>query len=349
MTVQKKSPSIREIAAKTGVSKSAVALALNKPAEECPLAPATREKIQKAAARMGYRTNSMARTMRTGKFNTASLLIGNTHPFYLPAELVHGMEDTLEHYHYRLNLNWLTARKLAEPEYVPDVLEEWSCDGLLIHCPGVLPEKIMKLIERHKIPSVWANNKLEYDCVHPDDYGGAFDATTKLIELGHRDIAWLHFFRFDHYSETDRYEGYCAAMKAAGLTPVQMLEEPANEPLAKMKTDYRLELATTLLRKKNRPTAILCYELEIAAPLLTAAMQMGISVPDELSIVTFGRLNRNDTGRSLSMVQVNLDTVGSRAAEMLMAKIKRPSLKADPVVVPLSLSDACTMAPPKVP
>ncbi len=348
MKRRNQNPSIRQIAAELEVSKSTVALALNTLEEDCPLASATRTKIREAAHKMGYRTNAIARTMRTGKFNAASLLVGNTHPFFLPAEMVNGMEEVLEQKKYRMQISWLNEDKLSRPNYIPDVLKERSSDGLLIHYPGDIPENIQQSIRRHQIPCVVANNKLESDCVYPDDYGAAFQATQTLLELGHRDIGYLHYYNNSHhYSERDRLKGYTDAMRQAGLKARDLFPEKTIPPLSSIHTrDQRFEMSTTLLQSQDRPTAILCYEIAEAAPLLAAALPLKVSIPGDLSLIAFGRINRNDTGRPLSTVRLRLQEVGQRAAAMLLRKIDAPDIPQKPEIVPLKLESPITVSPP---
>ncbi len=338
-------PSIREIAQRLNVSKSTVALAVSTTEENCPLAPATRERILKACADMGYRVNSIARTMRTGRFNTIAMIVGKISPYFLPAELVYGAEDALEKKGYRLNLTWLDNRRLTSANYVPKVLEEWSCDGLLIHYATFLPKKMLELIERHQIPTVWMNSKLEHDCVHPDDFNAAYDATQRIIALGHKHIGYLHFHHFEHYSETDRFGGYEKAMREAGLKPQRVRVPPMESP-AEIRVDHRQEIARKIIQARNRPTALLCYEMEVAAPILVAALSSGLRVPEDLSLVTFGRYNRNNTGISISTIQLNLEELGRRSADMLLKKIEKPSKFLSPIAVPLKMDSDVTLSPP---
>lgn len=338
-------PSIREVAEHLNLSKSTVALAVSTSAENCPLAPATRERILEACAEMGYRINSIARTMRTGRFNTVSMIVGKISPYFLPAELVYGAEDTLEKQGYRLNLTWLDKRRLTSTNYVPKVLEEWSCDGLLIHYPSFLPKKMVELIDRHRIPTIWMNSKLDHDCVHPDDYMAAYEATQRLITLGHKRIGFLHFYHFDHYSEEDRYNGYVKAMKEAGLKP-QRVRVPAMESLAEIKVDHRHEISQQILRSRSRPTAMLCYETEVAAPIMVAAISLGIKVPEELSLVAFGRFNRNNAGISISTIQLNLEELARESVDLLLKKIGQPAKRLKPLSLQLKIDSDATLAKP---
>tara|TARA_R100000027_G_scaffold15040_2_gene10809 strand:+ start:468 stop:1547 length:1080 start_codon:yes stop_codon:yes gene_type:complete len=339
-------PSIREIAAKLELSKSTVSLALGSTEEDCPLAAKTRKKIIEAAEEMGYRANSIARTMRTGLFHSVSLILGRVHPRYLPSELLFGIEEEMVKNDYRLNLTWLDEQKLTSPNYVPKVLEEWSSDGIIIHYPGTLPPKIVNMLERHNIPCIWANSKLKNDCVHPDDFRAGYESAKQLIELGHRSIAYVSFFDFGHYSEVDRYEGYKQAMLDANLEP-QRIQKSTGVPLNKLKHDVRFELATEIIKQKKLPTAMICYEIMIAAPILVAAIHAGLKVPEDLSIISFGRFNRNDTGLSISTLQLNFDEVGKEAADMVLQKIKNPKKPLKPRLVTPRLDNMDTIAPPR--
>ena len=342
-----RSPSIREIATKLGVSKSSVGLALNTPAENCPLSTKTRERIIRAAQEMGYRTNSLARSMRTGRFKAVSVTVGSHHPFFLPAELIYGAESYLEKHGIHIIVSWLDEEKLASGTYVPKVLDEWACDGALIYCQHTFPESIQRQIDRFLIPAIWLNTKLDYDCVYVDDFQAARTATAHLIKLGHRRIAYacLEGPTPGHYSEQDRLGGYRTAMSEAGLTP-HILPPPTSVPLRDIREDQRHVFAKNILSHRRRPTAILCYEISIAAPLLVGAISLGMSVPRDLSLMAFGRMNFNDTGHSISTIRLRLDEVGRRAAELILRKIEHPEIKTDPVAVPITWDHDLTLAPP---
>ena len=338
-------PSIRDIALQLGVSKSAVSLALNKPEKECLLAPATRERIIREARRMGYRTNTIAQTLRTGRFNAISLIVGDE-PFYLPAEIAYGAEQCLEKNGCHLILSWLDERRLTSSDYVPKILDEWACDGLLLHPPRRFPQRIQEVIERFKVPSIWLNNKLDHDCVHFDDFAAARDVTTRLIGLGHRDIVYVHLYDFEHYSEADRLAGYECAMRAARLKPRPYLVR-SEIALRDIRIDNRHELADAILALKPRPTAILCYEMAEAGPIFTSALRQGIRVPGQLSLVTFGGAKRNDSGFSISTINLQLEELGRRGAEQVLRKITHPRKALPPVVIPLRWGEGeVTMAPP---
>lgn len=341
----KRGPSIREIAAALDLSKSTVSLALGTSEEACPLASHTRQEIIDKAAEMGYRSNSIARTMRTGRFNSVSIILGRSHPRYLPTEMLYGAQGALEVKDYRLNLTWIDEDKFASPDYAPKELTEWCCDGLIIQHTGDLPEHASKLLHRHKIPCVWANSRLKKDSVYPDDFAGSYQATQKLIELGHKEIGYVSFSRSEHYSHTDRKGGYTQAMEAAGLVP-RVFQEKTDVPLSEMRHDIRGNLADKILSSTPRPSALLCYEIEVSAPILVAALRAGLKVPRDLSIITFGRYNRNDTGISISTMQLNFEQVGAEAARMVLRKIDKPEVAIKSKAIPLSLDNEDSVAPP---
>lgn len=334
------------MAEQLGISKSTVSLALSRPADQCPLAADTRERIIDSALAMGYRPNAIARTMRTGRFNAVALLAGSVTPSYMPWEIVQGAEQALQRVGQHLIFSSIDDERFTDESYVPKVLDQWACDGLLIHYTHRFPSRMLELITRYQVPSIWINTKLPADCVYPDDFGAATMATRRLIEMGHRRIAYANLVYGGHYSETDRQSGYEAAMQEAGLAPQVIAlgeEAPSHHP----RPESRLALADRVVAAADRATAILCYETATAGPLSMAALRRGLSIPGDLSLVTFGKILRNDTGLPFTTVLVPILPLGVRAAEMVVEKIAKPNRKLPAVCLPCTWHDGATCERPR--
>jgi LacI family transcriptional regulator len=244
-----------------------------------------------------------------------------------------------------LILTSMDDHRLTDETYVPKVLDQWACDGLLIHYTHRFPQRMLELIARYQLPSIWINTKLPVDCVYPDDFMGAVTATKRLIELGHRRIAYVNLVHAGgHYSEVDRRDGYEATMREAGLVPQAMTFDEDLSPTGGV--EGRAAMADQVLSLANRPSAILCYETATAGPLLTAALRRGLKVPEELSIVTFGRMLRNDTGIALTTMLLPMTQVGARAAEMVLQKVAKPGQAIPAMAAPCQWSEGETCGPP---
>src|SRR4051812_13039083 len=224
---------IKEIARRTGLSIPTVGNVLGRSANR--YSAKTRERILQVAHELGYKPNASARAMRQGRFGCAALVLSRskqqTHS-HIPTGLLDGLDDALAQHDMHLTVARLTDEELSSDDFLPKVLRESMADGMIVNYTHEIPQAMLELIHAHHAPAVWLNAKLAEDCVYPDDLGAAHAATKRLIELGHRRIAFVHFVApnvfpepFEHarpkfhYSVADREAGYVSALREAGLKP----------------------------------------------------------------------------------------------------------------------------------
>ena len=187
--------------------------------------PETRERVLRAAAQLGYRRNSAAKAMRSGRFACAALVLSdNPWRSTLFREQVAGMDHALTAAGMHLAHALIPEHDLREHGRVPKILGELMADGLLINYTTGIPPALDRVMAKHHLPAIWMNVRRDRDCVHPDDEGAGRLATEHLLALGHRRIAYVDYCHAtgqpdQHYSAADRQTGYAAAMRAAGLAP----------------------------------------------------------------------------------------------------------------------------------
>ncbi len=289
--------------------------------------------------------------MRTGKFGCVALLLSTEYGRNtLPGRLLDGIHDALAGSEYHLMLTRLPDETLTSEGFVPRILREWMSDGLLINYTDHIPRRMLELIEEHSVPSVWINTKLNADCIRPDDFDAGRRAAGLLIDLGHRDVAYVDcgHYRAElataHYSAADRLAGYEAAVRDAALRPRLLGDRSLLEG------DVREEWSALFagwLKAADRPTAAVTYSVHEAYPLLCAAREAGLAVPADLSIVTIADERVDVAGVRLPTLVIPQCDLGRRAAEMILQKVSNPSEPLDPVVMPMRLEQADAAAPPR--
>ncbi len=338
---------IGQIAEKVGVAKSTVSRVLSGKTGNTYIGANRQEQILRTARELGFRPNSAARAVATGRFNAVALLL-STHGWRstLSQPLLSGVHDALAEAGHSLTLARLVDEKLTDSRFLPRILREWMCDGLLIDYNVAVPEGMSELIERHRVPSVWINAKRDFDAARPDDFQAGLDATRHLLGLGHRDIAYLDLaweksakIGTRHYSKEDRLAGYRRAMGEAGLAP-RLIYDVEGVTLKNL-----LHYTRDVLSRPDRPSAVLCYgESNIVEK---AAWTVGLTVPADLSVMTFTNdPNVIDELRPTAMT-IPEGEVGRRAVRLLMMKIEDPSRKLPAEVVPCPFRNGCTTAPPR--
>lgn len=336
---------LKEIAEASGVSVATASHILGNRADRYK--KATRHRVNKTAADLGYRPNTSAQTMRSGCFNCFSLLLGSDSRksgLFLP--LIEGIQTGIE----KRGLWLMTCRAddntLTDSGAVHPLLRDCASDGFLIVYNIDIPDKMKTLILRYKIPAVWINSKQEADCIYPDEKRGAQQATEQLLALGHKRIAYADYSLGSdytaHYSWLDRYAGYETAMQKAGLKPEYL------NPGPRIPRSKRQEHALEWLASPDRPTAVLARTVTTAWPIMYAARQLGVRIPRDLSIMTFSSRKCDDTGTEVDCMIVPMQEMGERSVEKLSEKVKHPEQPMAPVVLPMKYLKGDTCAPPGI-
>jgi len=299
-------PTIRTVAARAGVSKSLVSLVLqNSP----HVSPEKRRAVLKAVAELGYRPDPVARSLAERRTRTIGVVIDDlSNPWYV--ELLDGLRPVL-HEH---GLRPLLADGRTEPDAV-QTLSDLRVDGLVL--VGTPTTSAVDQVNGlgSPIPTVVAGTREPrlptVDVVANDDYHGARLATTHLIEMGHRRIA--HIIGEGEVGRIRR-AGYDVTATDAGVTPACVAGDWTEA------TGRRV--GSELLRHSDRPTAIFAANDLSAVGVLAAADELGLRVPDDVSVVgydntVFARLLR----LSLTSIDSHIGEVGQVAGRTLTARI----------------------------
>jgi DNA-binding LacI/PurR family transcriptional regulator len=314
---------LKRIAEHCGLSLQTVGAVLS--GKEALFRPETVAKVQQAAAELGYRPNSAAKAMRSGRFHAAALVLSdNPWRSTLFRPQLTGMDHALTAAGMHLVHALIPEEPLRERGQVPKIIGELMADGLLINYNTGIPDALDQVITRHRLPAIWMNAKRARDCVYPDDEGAGRVATEHLLRLGHRRIAYVDYCHAttqpdQHYSAWDRQAGYEQAMRAAKLQP-RVITSPQTVPTAQIPQTARI-----WLRGDNRPTAVVTYCEREAEPILYAATALlGLVVPRDLSIVTIADEPADHTGVPLATVILPRYDLGKVAVELLLQRIAAP-------------------------
>jgi LacI family transcriptional regulator len=330
---------IKQIAGKCGFSVATVSQVLNNAGK---ISPETRQHVLAICDRLGYRPRLSAKTMRTGRFGTFTLLISNRkHVSNFPLPLFDGINEALSRRGLLLNVVRMDVEELTDENFVPKFLREWSSDGLLVNQVN-MPVRVMELIRKYRIPAVWLNAKEDHDSIYPDDLSGGRMAVEHLIALGHQRIDYADFSHNHaepvHYSVHERWNGYAKAMQKANLRP------RAFGALSSIPRHQRLSLCRETLAAKDRPTAVVAYGSSAAHPILLAALmdRRKLHVPRDLSLVVFQ--GDDQSGLQFSSVSFDPFDMGIKAVEMLVRKVESRR-KLDSIAVPYSVETGETSGP----
>lgn len=204
----------------------------------------------------------------------------------------------------------------------PDALD-LPITGILLH--GHFWGRVLEQYEGLKVPVVLTDHvpvPYKIHAVAVDNQGATEDTTRRLINLGHRRIAFLRLILAGGVQDADpdareRQQGYERALKQAGfrldrdLIVNVMHQDRINSPSIR-----------NLMRPRNRPTAVVATDIKRAQLMMRAAKAAGLNVPDDMSIVCFQEKDAEVPG--IGGPRVDFAKIGMRAVEML-AEPRRPA------------------------
>ncbi|MFE6965637.1 LacI family DNA-binding transcriptional regulator [Agromyces sp. NPDC057679] len=303
--------SINDVAVHAGVSAQTVSRVAN---GQSNVRPATRDRVLASMQELGYRPNSAARNLKSGRFRSIGVVTFNLETL--------GNERTLDAVAESAAAAGYTTTLIpvADPTQLEVAgafgrLEEQAVDGIILIMSAEIgsPDEL-KLTAGLPLVIVDSDATQPYTIVDTDQEQGARLATEHLLGLGHRDI--LHVSGpASSFSARRRADTYRRTMEAAGLTPRPVL-------IGNWTAAAGLALGREITASEHPPTAVFAANDQMALGLLHAFHEQGWSVPDFISVVGFD--DTDDAAAywpSLTTVHQNFDEVGQRATTVLISMI----------------------------
>lgn len=289
---------MKEVAAEVGVSPATVSNAYNRPDQ---LSPELRERVFEAARRLGYSgPDAMARGLRRRRAGAVGVLYEDrlSYAFADPAAVLflQGVSVATE----EAGLGLLLLSGAPGEKRDPEAISGAVVDGFVVYSMSDEDLLVDAVLER-RLPVVLVDQPRVSGLpfVGIDDGGAARAAAEHLVGLGHRRFGVVSFAlaheptggladaerqKVTTYSVTrSRLRGYAAAIEAAGLS---WNDVPVYEHFESAPKEGR-KAAESLLTQESRPTAILALSDQLALGVLDAARRLGLSVPEDVSVVGF--------------------------------------------------------------
>lgn len=306
---------ISQVAREAGVSVATVSRVMNGSGS---VLPETREKVLSAIQRLGYQPNVWGRSLRRGESRVALVLVPNvSNPFYAP--IIAGVEDRLNEAGYGILLCMTNARAERRAFYL-EFLKDGRADGAILMEPATDDPHVAQLAKHYPLVQCceYCDNP-EVSHVSVDNFSAAYQVVAALAEMGHTRIGFLGADN-DFISTAFRRQGYQEGLRARGL-------EIRAEYQSLADGDYSFasgtQAARRLLEREERPTALFCISDVLARGAIQAARELGLQVPEELSVVGFDDVEYATMGYpSLTTVRQPCYDLGSTAARLLLEQIK---------------------------
>ncbi|MFD8497179.1 LacI family DNA-binding transcriptional regulator [Amycolatopsis sp. NPDC059657] len=307
---------IRDVAARAGVSVATVSKVLN---ERYGVAATTLARVRAVIDELGYEASLVAQSLRNQRTNVIGILVADLEPF--STELLKGAADAIRGSGFELVVYSAGGRSGDPAGWEKRYLSRLSgtlVDGAILVTPTVslaaVPGTPVVAVDPHTGPSTLPT-------IDADSLRGAQLATEHLLELGHRRIAFLAG-RPDLQSAELRKTGYLQALAAAGV--------PADETLVRIGAyDPAVAAASArdLLTMADRPTAVFAANDISAIATVGTALEIGLRVPDDLSVVGFDNVPESALCTPpLTTVDQPIREMGHRAITMLVALINGDEL-----------------------
>jgi LacI family transcriptional regulator len=313
--------SIREVAARAGVSRATVS-----------------KRVRRAAQELGYHPSAVARGLARKRMDTLGVVLtpGQSSPIDSPffGVLFNGILKAAAARHQNVTLvvgeTWESADK-SLPRF-----RDGRCDGLLIFYQPEGSDLIPALLGAG-VPTVLVNDRRDdprASWVDVENFASSRTATEHLLSLGHTRLAFLAEYSALTFVPA-RQEGFFAAIEAAGLprSAGRVVYTGFHGDEIGRSVDALMDCPAA-----QRPTALFCVADGVAAQAIAALARRGLRVPHDVSVVGF-----NDDAAAtrvhpeLTTMRQPYDRIGAEAVSLLLEQIADPTRRGRHAVLPTEL------------
>lgn len=300
-----------------------------------------RVRIEEAIRKLNYSPKTSARSLRSSKSYLVGLITGMIEGPH-SAELLRYIEERLTDSGYSLIYGTASENNSVSDKFI-DYLMDTHVDGVLAVPIGNFRHQLNKIQECH-IPVVLLEDNIpsiEADCVQTDSALGMQRLVEYMILKGHRKIAILNGQQ-DRMTAVERYRGYCRALEDYMIPIDSRYVVPGT---------YSFESGASGLHRlwemnpEERPTAVVSASYDISEGMMSAVSELGIRVPEELSIGVFDDFELSQMVRpKLTSVQQPLGKVASAACNLLLKRIQGEALSCRQIIrIPPTLNERASV------
>lgn len=333
-------PTIFDVAAEAGVSKSTVSNVVRGVEE---VSANTRERVLAAIERLNYKPNTIARQFVQQRTTMLGVLLGDlSNPYY--AQMAQVVERAAFSSGYTTMFCNIEGAQEIATAGVESLLGH-RVAGIVFLAYVAGPSEVNQLLQQAGVPIVFLGLSESWgDSVGPQDRAGGRLATNHLLGLGHRRIAYVRTPLVERSGDRARYAGYRAAMKDAGLEPVAIDWTPDEEFV---RVDRREVSFRDAITARRAPTALFASNDIGAIAVIEACEKVGLEVPSAMSVMGFDDIALAGLHRiSLTTVSQPLRFQAERAVKLLLERITNPAISPRHVRVPVELCLRDSTAPP---
>jgi LacI family transcriptional regulator len=273
---------IYDIAKKLDITAATVSRALN---NNPKISEATRKLVLETAAKMNYKQNRLAQSLRSGKSNNVGVIVPRIDVNFF-ASVIRGIEEELHPEGYHVIICQTHEDEKREIENITTLMNA-QVDGILMSISNMSKENdpVIKHVVDKNVPLIFFDRKKKMDGVSSvtiDDFEGGYLATKNLIDAGCTRIAHFSGDRSLEIYE-NRFKGYEQALKDFDLewNPDYVIQTKSN-------LDAGRNAVTRLLNLPNPPDAIFSSSDFAALGAIQGLKENGIKIPEDFCVFGFG-------------------------------------------------------------
>lgn len=301
---------IRDVAAKAGVSVATVSRVLNR---KGPIREATYQKVIEVAEAMKFVPHAAARSLSMRSTETVGVVLPELYGEFF-SEVIRGVDVAARQHGYHIILSGSHSDRGEMLAVLQAV--HGRVDGLIIMSPDLTPSTLVRDLPP-TLPILVLNATIPGGpSITIDNAGGARAVVRHLTSLGHERIAFIGGPAKNGDAQ-QRRRGYVEGMHAAGIGDVEALLLDGD-----FSEDSGYAAAMELARMTPRPTAVFAANDAMAIGAVRALREMSIAVPDDVALVGFDDIPiARFVTPALTTVSVDIAELGRRAFELLLGVI----------------------------
>ncbi|MCM3773475.1 MULTISPECIES: LacI family DNA-binding transcriptional regulator [Priestia] len=323
---------IKDVANLANVAPSTVSRVI---ADSSRISEKTKQRVRSAMKELGYHPNIIARSLANQTTEAVGLVMPSSadkvfqNPFF--PEVLRGISTGA---HENKRAIYMSTGETEEEIFaeVVQMVQGRRVDGLILLYSKV-DDQVLSYLQEQSVPFVVIGKPFKHSesitFVDNDNFKAGKEATEYLIESGHERIAFIGG-SLQLVVTIDRLTGYDKAIQKANIPyrDEYVIHEEFLQKGGK-------EAVCELLSLKERPTALVVADDLMALGVLNTLDEMGISVPEDISIVSFNNVLIAEMARpALTSIDINIFELGYQAVRCLIKQIETPYAVAEQVRVP---------------
>jgi LacI family transcriptional regulator len=347
----KRSVTVQDVAQRAGVSKATAARVLG---GYGVTSASVKAKVLAASEELGYQPNELARSISTGRSGTIGVIVGDIeNPYFGLA--VRGISDAASAAGFDVILA-NSGEELEKERDAVRVLTGKRVDGLIVTAARTSETHHLQEVHQSGRPLVLLDRAvpgLNVDMVVCDDRNAASAATRRLIQAGHRRIAYISavsaddsVYRGHHQIDLstvmERINGFLETSREAGIeSPDRFIRLGATGSNATRK------IVTDLLKLPESPTAILASDNVIALDVFKTIRSLGLSIPGDVSLIAFHDADWTSvTTPPITVIAQPIYDLGLESARILIGRIQGDATPPRQIIVKTELIERQSTAAP---